>query len=218
MSINELIESLIKASGETLLMVLISTFISVIIGTILGLVLYITSNPLLNKNKTINFIAGTIINAIRSVPFIILLVLLVPVTNHLIGSTIGPLAATVPLTVTAIAFYTRLMEAALEEIDSGVIEASVALGANLREITFNVLLVESLPSIIRAITVTLISIIGFSAMAGTVGGGGIGDLAVRYGYYRYETEVMFITVALLIVTVEIIQGGGEFLAKKLSKR
>lgn len=218
MSINDLIESLWRATKETLIMVGIASTTAVILGTIIGLVLYITANPLLSKNKVLNFISGVIINIIRSIPFIILLVLLVPVTNKLVGSTIGPLAAAVPLTVASIAFFARLVEGSLAEIDQGVIEASVAMGANLIEIIFNVLLVEALPGMIRGITVTVISIIGFSAMAGTVGGGGIGDLAIRYGYYRYETEVMFITVALLIIVVQVIQGAGEKLAVVLTKK
>ncbi|BCZ44227.1 hypothetical protein psyc5s11_02940 [Clostridium gelidum] len=144
--------------------------------------------------------------------------MLVPVTNKSVGSTTGPVAASVPLTVASIAFFARLMEGALAEIDQGVLEVSVAMGANLIEIIFNVLLVEALPGMIRGITVTLISIIGFSVMAGTVGGGGIGDLAIRFGYYRYETDVMFITVALLIIVVQIIQGFREKLAVALTKK
>jgi D-methionine transport system permease protein len=218
MSTSDLIKSLLRATKETLIMVGIASSIAIILGTIIGLILYITANPLLNKNKTINFISGVIINIIRSIPFIILLVLLVPVTNKLVGSTTGPLAASVPLTVASIAFFARLVDGALAEIDPGVIEASVAMGANLREIIFNVLLVEALPGIIRAITVTLISVIGFSAMAGTVGGGGIGDLAIRFGYYRYQTDIMFITVVLLIVVVQVLQGTGEKLAVKVTKK
>ena len=218
MSTSELLESLWLASKETLMMVGIATSIAIILGTIIGLVLYISANPLLYKNRIVNLISGVIINVIRSIPFIILLVLLIPVTKAVVGSTIGPLAASVPLTVASIAFFARLVDGALAEIDPGVIEASVAMGANLREIIFNVLLVEALPGIIRAITVTLISVIGFSAMAGTVGGGGIGDLAVRFGYYRYQTDVMFVTVVLLIVVVQLIQGFGEKLAVKLTKK
>ena len=218
MSTSELIQSLWTASKETLIMVGIATSIAIILGTIIGLVLYITSNPLLYKNKIVNLFSGVIINIIRSIPFIILLVLLIPVTKAVVGSTIGPLAASVPLTVASIAFFARLVDGALAEIDPGVIEASVAMGANLKEIIFNVLLVEALPGIIRAITVTLISVIGFSAMAGTVGGGGIGDLAIRFGYYRYQTDIMFITVVLLIVVVQVLQGTGEKLAVKVTKK
>lgn len=218
MSTEELIKSLITASKETLEMVAISIVIALILGTILGVILYVTDSPLLYKNKIINTISGFIINIIRSIPFIILLVLLVPVTKKVAETTIGPLAASVPLTIASIAFFARLMESALAEVDTGVIEATIAMGGNLREIVFDVLLVEAFPSIIRAITITIISVIGFSAMAGTVGGGGIGDLAVRYGYYRYETKVMLVTVLLLIVIVQFIQAFGEKIALKLTKK
>ena len=218
MSTEELIKSLITASKETLEMVAISIIIALILGTILGVILYVTDSPLLYKNKIINTISGFIINIIRSIPFIILLVLLVPFTKKIAGTTIGPLAASVPLTIASIAFFARLMESALAEVDTGVIEATIAMGGNLREIVFDVLLVEAFPSIIRAITITIISVIGFSAMAGTVGGGGIGDLAVRYGYYRYETKVMLVTVLLLIVIVQFIQAFGEKIAVKLTKK
>ena len=218
MSTSELLSSLWIASKETLIMVGIAIASAVIFGTIIGLILYITSNSLLYKNRVVNLISGAIINIIRSIPFIILLVLLVPVTKAVVGSTIGPLAASVPLTVASIAFFARLVDGALAEIDPGVIEASVAMGAKLKDIIFNVLLVEALPGIIRAITVTLISVIGFSAMAGTVGGGGIGDLAVRFGYYRYQTDIMVVTVILLIVVVQLIQGIGERLAIRVTKK
>ena len=218
MSTEELIKSLITASKETLEMVAISIVIALILGTILGVILYVTDSPLLYKNKIINTISGFIINIIRSIPFIILLVLLVPVTKKVAETTIGPLAASVPLTIASIAFFARLMESALAEVDTGVIEATIAMGGNLREIVFDVLLVEAFPSIIRAITITIISVIGFSAMAGTVGGGGIGDLAVRYGYYRYETKVMLVTVLLLIVIVQFIQAFWEKIALKLTKK
>ena len=218
MSTEELIKSLITASKETLEMVAISIVIALILGTILGVILYVTASPLLYKNKIINTISGFIINIIRSIPFIILLVLLVPVTKKVAETTIGPLAASVPLTIASIAFFARLMESALAEVDTGVIEATIAMGGNLREIVFDVLLVEAFPSIIRAITITIISVIGFSAMAGTVGGGEIGDLAVRYGYYRYETKVMLVTVLLLIVIVQFIQAFGEKIALKLTKK
>ena len=138
MSANDLIESLWKATKETLIMVGIASSVAIILGTIIGLILYITANPLLNKNKTINFVSGGIINIIRSIPFIILLVLLMPLTNKIVGSTIGPVAASVPLTVASIAFFARLMEGALAEIDQGVIEASAAMGANIIEIIFKV--------------------------------------------------------------------------------
>jgi D-methionine transport system permease protein len=214
----EIFNELGKASLETLQMVVIASLISCILGFFLGLILYITSNKLLYKNRIVNSIAGFIINIIRSIPFIILLVLLVPVTSKITGTVIGPIAASVPLTVASIAFFARLAESAFEEVDKGLIEAALAMGGSLKDIISGVLLVESLPGLVRAFTVTLISIIGFSAMAGTVGGGGIGDLAIRFGYYRYEMDVMFISVASLILVVQIIQGLGEKIARVLTKK
>ena len=192
--------------------------ISLIIGGALGLVLYLTSNKLFFKNKLINSIAGFVINIVRSLPFVILLVLLIPFTTILVGSSIGPEAATVPITIASIAFFARLSEGAFSEVDNGVIEAAISSGASLRLILFDVLIVEAFPSLIRAVTVNLVSLIGFSAMAGIVGGGGIGDLAIRYGYYRYETGVMIVTVLILVVLVQIIQLGGDALATKFTKR
>jgi D-methionine transport system permease protein len=214
----EILSELGKASGETLQMVLIASVLAVTVGLLLGLILYITSSSLLYKNNVINTIAGLIINIIRSIPFVILLVLLVPITAWLVGTTIGPKAAAVPLTVASIAFFARLAESAFEEVDKGLVEAVLAMGGGLKEIITGVLLVEALPGLVRAVTVTLISIIGYSAMAGTVGGGGIGDLAIRFGYYRYQMDVMFITVVLLILVVQIVQESGEKIAKVLTKK
>ncbi|EKQ56621.1 MULTISPECIES: methionine ABC transporter permease [unclassified Clostridium] len=192
--------------------------ISLIIGGVLGLILYLTSSNLFFKNKITNSIAGFIINLIRSLPFVILLVLLLPLTKIIVGTNIGPEAATVPITIAAIAFFARLSEGAFSEVDKGVIEAAISSGASIRLIVFDVLIVEAFPSLIRAVTVNLVSLIGYSAMAGIVGGGGIGDLAIRYGYYRYETGVMIVTVLILIVLVQVIQLAGDALAVRLSKR
>ncbi len=218
MKTGELIEALWQATTETVYMVGISMIIAVILGTVLGLLLYITASPLLHKNKVVNAISGFIVNVIRSIPFIILLVLLYPFTDLLVNTTIGAKAVTVPLTVAAVAFLARLIEGAFSEIDKGVIEASLAMGASVKYIIFDVLLVEALPGIVRAITVTLISIIGYSSMAGTVGGGGIGDLAIRYGYQRYQTDILIITVILLVVVVQFIQMVGEKIAINLTKK
>ncbi|MVX63257.1 methionine ABC transporter permease [Clostridium chromiireducens] len=192
--------------------------ISLIIGGALGLILYLTSSNLFFKNKLLNSIAGFIINVIRSLPFVILLVLLLPLTKIIVGTNIGPEAATVPITIAAIAFFARLSEGAFSEVDKGVIEAAISSGASLYLILFDVLIVEAFPSLIRAITVNLVSLIGYSAMAGIVGGGGIGDLAIRYGYYRYETGVMIVTVLILLILVQAIQLIGDALATKLSRR
>jgi D-methionine transport system permease protein len=192
--------------------------ISLIIGGALGLLLYLTSSNLFFKNKLANSIAGFIINVVRSLPFIILLVLLLPLTKIIVGSNIGPEAATVPITIASIAFFARLSEGAFSEVDNGIIEAAISSGASLRLILFDVLIIEAFPSLIRAITVNLVSLIGFSAMAGIVGGGGIGDLAIRYGYYRYETGVMVVTVLILLILVQSIQLIGDALATKLSRK
>lgn len=218
MKTSELIQALWQATAETFYMVGISMVIAIILGTVLGLLLYITASPLLHKNKVVNTISGFIVNVIRSIPFIILLVLLYPFTELLVNTTIGAKAVTVPLTVAAVAFLARLIESAFSEIDKGVIEASLAMGASIKSIIFDVLLVEALPGIVRAITVTLISIIGYSSMAGTVGGGGIGDLAIRYGYQRYQTDILIITVILLVVVVQLIQMAGEKIAIHLTKK
>jgi D-methionine transport system permease protein len=196
-------------------MIGIAIVLSIVVGGLIGLILYLTSNPLFFKNKIINSIAGVIVNIIRSLPFVILLVLLIPVTKMMVGTSIGPQAASVPLSIASIAFFARISEGAFNEVDKGVLEAAVASGAKIRLILTDVLIVEALPSLIRGVTVTLVSLIGFSAMAGIVGGGGIGDLAIRYGYYRYETGA---TVIILVVVVQAIQFIGDAFAKVSSKR
>lgn len=202
-----------KASFETIEMVIISLLAALVFGTILGLVLYLTETQLLIKNKAINVIAATIVNVIRSIPFIILLVVLIPLTKLITGTTIGPLAASVPLSFCAIAFHARLIEGAFADIDSGVIESSVATGSSIKLIITKVLFVEARPAIVRSITVTLVSLIGYSAMAGIVGGGGIGDLAIQFGYYRYESGVMLVTVVLLVLIVQVAQIIGDKVAE-----
>ena len=170
------------------------------------------------KNKIVNTVSSFIVNIIRSLPFVILLVLLLPLTKLHTGTQIGPVAASVPITIASIAFFARLSEGAFNEIDPGVIEAAISSGAGFFLILKDVLIVEALPSLIRAVTVNIISLIGFSAMAGIVGGGGIGDLAIRYGYYRYETGVMIVTVVILVALVQIVQIGGDFVAGKTYRK
>lgn len=203
---------------ETFYMVGLSLAISVVIGGLLGLFLYLTTSKLFFKNVIVNQIFGVVVNILRSIPFIILLVLLLPITKAIVGTTIGAKSVVVPLTVTAIAFYARLAQAAFSEVDKGVIEAANACGAHPVKIILGILIPEALVGLVNGITVTTISLIGYSAMAGTVGGGGIGDLAIRYGYQRYETEVMFVCVAILVVIVQLIQLTGDTAAKKVNKR
>ena len=206
------------AVTATLQMILTAMIISFFIGGALGLILYLTSNKLFFKNKIVNTVSSFIVNIIRSLPFVILLVLLLPLTKLLTGTQIGPVAASVPITIASIAFFARLSEGAFNEIDPGVIEAAISSGAGFFLILKDVLIVEALPSLIRAVTVNIISLIGFSAMAGIVGGGGIGDLAIRYGYYRYETGVMIVTVVILVALVQIVQIGGDFVAGKTYRK
>ena len=216
--LTELIENLRKAFLETFLMCGTSIGLSVLLGVPLGLFIFITRKGLFWENKVLNIVGGFLVNIIRSTPFVILLVLLIPFTQLVVGSTIGPVAASVPLAIAAIAFYARLVENSLCDVDKGVIEAATAIGASNIRIIKDVLLPEALAGLYRGLTVTAVSLVGYSAMAGIVGGGGVGDLAIRFGYYRYQTNIMIITVVLLIVLVQIIQSFGDFMAKKVDKK
>jgi len=211
-------QDLLPAFGETFLMVGFSSFFALAGGLPLGFLLYVTERRLFWDNQTAQVIGSFVVNIIRSMPFVILLVLLLPLTQWLLGTTIGPSAAAVPLSVAAIAFYARLVESALCEVDPGIIEAAQAFGASPLRIIFGVLLREALPGLLRGLTVTLVSLIGYSAMAGIVGGGGVGDLAIRFGYYRYQTDVMIVTVIALVVLVQVVQSAGDHLARCSDKK
>lgn len=214
----ELIPDINTAFLQTIYMISISLIVAVVIGLPIGVLLYITDKGLFMENVIIHNILGFLVNFIRSIPFIILLVFLIPFTNLLVGTTIGPTAASVSLSVAAIPFFARIVESALREVDKGILEAAIATGATKWMIIWHVLLLEARSGIISGITLTLISLIGFSAMAGTVGGGGIGDLAIRYGYYRYDDTIMISTVLILIILVQVIQFVGDFIAKLVDKR
>ncbi|MEH7306987.1 methionine ABC transporter permease [Neobacillus drentensis] len=214
----ELIPDINTAFVQTIYMILISLVISIVIGLPVGILLYVTDKGLFLQNRSVQLSVGFIVNLIRSIPFIILLVALIPLTKFLVGTTIGPTAASVSLSVAAIPFFARIVETALREIDKGVIEAAIAAGATPWMIIKDVLLLEARSGIISGITLTLISLVGFSAMAGTVGGGGIGDLAIRFGYYRYDNTIMVATVVILIVLVQFVQLFGDFIAKVVDKR
>ena len=217
-SITSILPDLNKAFFETTYMVAISLTISLLAGLPLGVILFVTDRGLLFENLYIKHAAGLLVNLIRSVPFIILLVALLPLTQFIIGTTIGPKAASVSLSVAAIPFFARLIESSLRELDKGVIEAAIATGASPWMIIREVLLPEAKPGIVQAITITAISLIGYSAMAGIVGGGGIGDFAIRFGYYRYDNTIMITTVLLLIVIVQLLQLAGDLAARKVNKR
>jgi D-methionine transport system permease protein len=202
-----------KALFETFYMVAISGIISAIIGIILGVTLVVTKEGNILQNKGINSVLSKIINIFRSIPFIILLAAIIPLTRLLVGTTIGTKGALVPLIFGCTPFFARQIESALLDIDKGVIEAAQAMGSSSLEIIFRVMLKEGLPGIIHAVTITIISLIGLSAMAGTVGGGGLGDFAIRYGYQYFQTDIMVATIIVLLIIVNIIQFLGDILSK-----
>jgi D-methionine transport system permease protein len=207
-----------QAVKETALMLAIGLSTAIVIGGPLGIVLYLSQPGQLFAHRVLNGVLGWLVNLVRSFPFIILMVSLVPLTRILVGSTIGPVAAAVPLSFAAIPYFARLVEQTLREIPRGVIEAAEAMGASPMQIICKVLLNEGRSGLISSLTILTISFLSYSAVAGVVGGGGIGDLAIRYGYYRYETEVMVAMVLLLVVIVQIIQLVGNRLAARLDKR
>lgn len=214
---NEMIELLIKSFWETGYMVIASTVLASLIGIPLGIILTVTRNGHILPNAVINSVLGVIVNATRSTPFIILMVAIIPLTRMLVGSSIGTTAAIVPLTISAAPFIARVIESSLLEIDHGVIEAAQSMGASPMQIIYKVLLPEALHSIVLGITLAVIALIGYSAMAGVLGGGGLGDLAIRYGYQRFQPDVMIVTVVILILMVQLIQFIGDTLSKKLNK-
>lgn len=209
----KLYPDMIKSLFETFYMVAISGIISAIIGVILGVTLVVTREGNILENKIINGVLAKIINIFRSIPFIILLAAIIPVTRILVGTTIGTKGALVPLIFGCTPFFARQIESALLDIDKGVIEAAQAMGSSSLEIIFRVMLKEGLPGIIHAVTITIISLIGLSAMAGTVGGGGLGDFAIRYGYQYFQTDIMVATIIVLLIIVNIIQFLGDILSK-----
>ncbi len=210
-------EILIEGFNKTITMVFFSTLFSVILGFIPAIALIVTAPKGLKPNKGVYNTLDTIINILRGFPFLILMVAIMPLTKLIVGKSIGTTAAIVPLTIAAAPFVARIIESALKEVDPGVIEAAKSFGASNTQIIFRVMLKEAVPSIISGLTLTIISIIGYSAMAGTVGAGGLGDLAVRYGYQRYQTDVMIVTVIILVIIVQVLQSLGNYLYKKLSQ-
>lgn len=212
------INMILLGIGETLLMVIVSTLFGYLFGLPLGIGLYITNDDGIKPNKIVYRILDIIVNIGRSIPFLILLILLIPFTRLIVGKSFGTIATIVPLTISAIPFIGRMVESSLKEVDKGVIEAAQSMGASTFQIITKVLLVEARPSLINGVTICLGTIVGYSAMAGTVGGGGLGDIAIRYGYYRYQTDIMFITVVIIVVLVQLFQLLGNKLSIKLDKR
>ena len=213
-----LIELLVDSLWETLVMVFTSGFSGFAEGIPLGVLLHLSKKNGLLENIAMNKILGIVVNIGRSIPFIILLVALIPVTRFIVGSSIGTAAAIVPLTIGAIPFIARLVEGALLEVPSGLVEAAQAMGAKPIQIINKVLLPEALPGIINAVTITLVTLVGYSAMAGTVGGGGLGDVGIRYGYQRFDATVMMITIVILVILVQMIQSLGDYLVKRVDHR
>ncbi|CAB1244282.1 methionine ABC transporter permease [Clostridium sp. MT-14] len=204
---------MLKAIFETFYMVAVSGIISTVAGTIMGITLVVTQEGGILENRIVNSILGKIINIFRSIPFIILLAAIIPLTRLLVGTTIGTRGALVPLIFGCTPFIARQIESALLEIDKGVIEAAQSMGSGPFGIIFRVMLLEGLPGIIHSLTITIISLIGLSAMAGTVGGGGLGDFAIRYGYQYFQTDVMVATIIVLLIIVNVIQFVGDILSK-----
>ncbi len=209
---------LVDATTETLLMVGVSGVIATVLGLPLGLALAVTGRGELLSCPAFNHVVGLVINATRSTPFIILVVAIIPFTRLVAGTSIGTRAAIVPLIVAATPFIARVVEAAIREVDRGLIEAAAAMGATPLQIIRKVLLPEALPAIILGLTLATVSLIGYSAMVGAVGGGGLGDLGIRYGYQRFLPDVMVAVVLVLIVLVQIVQSGGELIAQQVNKR
>jgi len=213
-----MMDKVLLATWETIYMVAISTFLSYVFGLPLGVILVVTSDGHILENKIVNQVLGSIVNVMRSIPFIIFLILIIPLTRFIVGTYIGTVASIVPLTLAAIPFVARLVETSLKEIEWGLIEAALSMGANSWQIITKVLLPEALPSLTLGVAITTISLVGYSAMAGIVGGGGLGTLAYYYGYQRYENTIMWVTVIILIILVQLVQMLGDSLAAKISNR
>lgn len=214
----KLVELLVQGCWETIYMTLVSTAIAYVLGVPLGVLVYGTDQKGIFPNKTANMVLGFVINSIRSVPFLILLVFILPVTRFVVGTTIGSNATIVPLVVAAAPFIARMVESSLREVEEGVIEAAKAMGCSKLQIVTKVLLPEAKPSLLSGMTIAVATILGYSAMAGFVGGGGLGAIAINYGYYRYQGGMMTVTVVLLIIIVQIFQELGNRIVIKSDKR
>lgn len=218
MNLNQLIDIMSSGIVESLYMTVFSTVLAYLFGIPLGVILFVTDKNGIAENKIVNSVLGMIVNLLRSVPFIILLVAILPFTRFVVGTTIGATATIVPLVVAATPFVARMVESSLKEVDGGVIEAALSMGSNNWQIITKVLIPEAKPSLIVGSTIAITTILGYSAMAGFVGGGGLGAIGINYGYYRYQTDIMLITVILLVIIVQIFQETGMKIATKTDKR
>ena len=211
-------DMIITGIGQTLYMTILSTVVGYVFGLPLGVMLAVFDKDGLRPNKAVYKVLDVISNIIRSIPFLILLILIIPLTRLIVGQSFGSSATVVPLVVAAIPFIGRMVESSIKEVDAGVVEAARSMGASDLRIIVKVLLLESRTSLITGATIAIGTILGYSAMAGSVGGGGLGDIAIRYGYYRYESQIMIVTVILLVVLVQVFQSIGMIIASKLDKR
>lgn len=218
MASNVLIDLLVRETLATLYIVLVSSSLSYLFGIPLGIILYSSDKGSIKDNKLVNGVVGIVVNIVRSVPFIILLIYIIPLTRLLVRTSIGSTATIVPLFVSATPFVARMVESSLKEVDNGVIEAAKAMGSSPWQIITKVLLPEAVPSLIVGATITVTTILGYATMAAFVGGGGLGAIAINYGYYRYQYDVMTYTVIILIIIVQAFQGIGMTLAHKIDKR
>lgn len=213
-----IVSMLIEGTWATLYMTLVSTLFGYVVGLPLGIVLAVTDKAGIKPNAVIYKILDFIVNLTRSVPFLILLIVVMPLTKLIVGKSYGAAATIVPLTIAAAPFIGRMVESSLKEVDKGVIEAAQSMGAGTFTVIWKVLLAEARTSLLVGVTIAIGTILGYSAMAGVVGGGGLGDIAIRYGYYRYETGIMIVTLVVLVILVQILQGIGMMLSKKLDRR
>ena len=218
MELGQLVNIMWEGTLESLYMTLISTLLAYLFGIPIGVILYVTDKGGIAEHSAINKVLGVVVNLLRSVPFIILLVAILPFTRMVVGTTIGANATIVPLVVAATPFVGRMVESSLKEVDGGIIEAALSMGSNNLQIITKVLLPEAKPSLIVGSTIAITTILGYSAMAGFVGGGGLGSIAINYGYYRYQEDIMFITVILLVIVVQIFQETGMRIAAGTDKR
>lgn len=215
---NQMINLVMSATGETLVMVFFSTLFSLILGLPIGVLLHVTSSEEqggIIPQPIFNNILGRIVNVLRSFPFIILMILLIPLSRLIVGTSIGTKATIVPLSIAAAPFVARIIESALKEVDPGVVQAAKAMGSTNAQIIIKVLIPEAMPSLVSGVTLTIINLIGYSAMAGAIGGGGLGDLAIRYGYQRFRPSYMVAAVLVILILVEVIQVVGNKLSAKL---
>lgn len=215
---SEMITMLAEGTIDTLYMTLVSTLFGYVLGLPMGILLAVTDKEGIRPNKFLYGVLDFFANLVRSIPFLILLILVIPLTQAIVGKSYGPSGTVVPLVIAAAPFIARMVESSLKEVDKGVVEAAVSMGAGTGSIVWKVLLAEARTSLLVGVTIAIGTVLGYSAMAGVVGGGGLGDIAIRYGYYRYQTDVMLVTIIILVLLVQILQGMGMMLSKRMDRR